>query len=351
MLNAITSDPLANVVLWSTAGLTVIITALIIWAGMLRYRQTLHAEHESSFVARWRPVLLETVDAVPAHLTRVKRPDWLVFLILWNQFHELIKGPARHRLKAVALRLRMDSAARKLLDTRSDDNRLVAVVTLGHLGDQDSWNIVEEIARSRKPLLSVTALRSLFLIDASRATAVLLSSLGARNDWPTEQLKAIVAEADTPTVSEGLVQAAEIAVPSELPRLIALMDSADATIMTQFLRKLLRSSRDEEALVACLKSRHLPKDLDLLTPLMKSSSWQVRTQIARALGGLVSRGEEHLLISMLSDEVWWVRFRAAQSLSRLPFFSYDELWRLRFLLTDRFAQDILDHVVAEKKTQ
>ncbi len=351
MLTDITSDPLLNVVLWATAILAVVTTAMTIWAGTLRFRQTLHAGRESRLVARWRPLLLETVDAIPSHLPRVKQPDWFVFLILWNQFHASIKGPARHRLKAVALRLRMDSAARGLLDTRSVDNRLVAVTTLGHLGDQDSWNIVEEIARSPKPLLSMAALRSLFFIDASRATAVALSSLGARSDWPTAQLKAIVAEADQSTVSEELVQAAEIAVPSELPRLIALMDSADATMMTRFLRRLLRTSRDDEALIACLKSRHLPKDLELLTPLMKSSSWQVRTQLARALGSIISRGEEHLLITLLSDEVWWVRFRAAQSLALLPFFSNDELWHLRFRLTDRFAQDILDQVVAEQKMQ
>ena len=351
MLDAITSDPLSNVVFWATVILAVVAAAMTIWAGTLRFRQTLHSAHESQFVARWRPLLLETVDAVPSHLPRVKQPDWFVFLILWNQFHESIKGPARHRLKAVALSLRMDSAARNLLDTRNDDNRLVAVVTLGHLGDQDSWDIVEEIARSRKPLLSMAALRALFSIDASRATAVLLSSLGARSDWPTAQLKEIVAEADPSIVSEGLVQAAEIAVPSELPQLIALMDSADATMVTRFLRRLLRGSRDEEVLVACLKSRHLPKDLALLTPHMKSTSWQVRTQLARALGSMISRGEEHLLISLLSDEVWWVRFRAAQSLAALPFYSHDELWRLRFLLTDRFAQDILDQVVAEQKMQ
>ena len=211
MLTDITSDPLLNVVLWATAILAVVATAMTIWAGTLRFRQTLHAARESRLVARWRPLLLETVDAIPSHLPRVKQPDWFVFLILWNQFHASIRGPARHRLKAVALRLRMDSAARGLLDTRSVDNRLVAVTTLGHLGDQDSWNIVEEIARSPKPLLSMAALRSLFFIDASRATAVALSSLGARSDWPTAQLKAIVAEADQSTVSEELVQAAEIA--------------------------------------------------------------------------------------------------------------------------------------------
>ena len=351
MLNAITSDPLANVVFLSTVALTIVIVTVLVRAGSLRYLRTIHVRHELKFVARWRPLLLDTVDAIPPKLPRIKQQDWFAFLILWNQFHDTVKGPASHRLKAVALRLRIDSAARKLLDTRSDDNRLVAVVTLGHLGDRDSWNVVEQIARSRKPLLSMAALRSLFLIDASRATAVLLSSLGARSDWPTARLKAIIAEADPAMVSEGLVQAAEIAIPSELPRLITLMDCTDTMIVTEFLRKLVRTSRDSETLVACLKSPQLPQGLALIQPLMKSASWQVRTQVARMLGKLLSPGEEHLLISMLSDKVWWVRFRAAQSLSALPFYSRDELWRLRFLLTDRFAQDILDHVVAEKKVQ
>ena len=104
-------------------------------------------------------------------------------------------------------------------------------------------------------------------------------------------------------------------------------------------------------LVACLKSRHLPKNMGLLTPLTRSSSWQVRTQLARVLGSIVARGEEHILISLLSDDVWWVRFRAAQSLTRLPFLSNDELWRLRSMLNDPFAKDILDHVVADEKLQ
>jgi hypothetical protein len=66
---------------------------------------------------------------------------------------------------------------------------------------------------------------------------------------------------------------------------------------------------------------------------------------------MIGRGEEHILIAMLSDDVWWVRFRAAQSLARLPFLSNEELWRLRSMLNDRFAKDILDHVVADEKLQ
>jgi hypothetical protein len=349
MFGALSADPLSHTMLWACLIIAVIVITIAVWTALLRLQGKVIGVHEVRFLNRWRPLLLETIDAVPAHLPRVKKPDWFVFLALWNQFHDSVKGPAEHRLKAVALRLRMDSAARYMLNTRDMENRLVAVMTLGHLGDQDSWNILESIARGRTPILSMAALRALFLIDASRAMAILLSSLGARGDWPTAQLKTILAEVDSSTVSEGLIQAAEIAIPSELPRLIALMDSADESAVAPYLRRVIETSKDEEILIACLKSRHVPKDLHVLTPFMKSPSWQIRTQIARVLGNNISAGQEHLLISLLSDEVWWVRYRAAQSLAGLPFFSQDELWRLRFLLSDQFAQDILDQVVAETR--
>ena len=228
MLNAISTDPLGNSALWASLIIAGMAITIIVWTGLLRLHGKVLGVHEMRFLDRWRPLLLETIDAVPAHLPRVKNADWFVFLALWNQFHDSVKGPAQHRLKAVALRLRMDSAARALLGTRELENRLVAVMTLGHLGDQDSWSTLESFARSRTPVLSMAALRALFLIDASRAMAILLSSLGARNDWPTAQLTTIIAEVDPSPVAEGLLQAAEIAIPTELPKLIALMDAVDA---------------------------------------------------------------------------------------------------------------------------
>lgn len=343
------SDVLMHVVLW--ASLTIAATVIIIacWTAMLRLQGKFIGVHESRFLRSWRPLLLETVDAVPTRLPKIPKRDWFVFLALWNQFHDSLRGPARHRLKAVALRLRMDSAARNLLATQDTENQLVAVMTLGHLGDQDSWRLLEAVARGRTPILSLAALHALFLTDASRAMAILLSSIGARDDWPTDQLKKILSESDAAVIADGLIQAAEIAIPSELPRLITLMDSAQPDSVTPYLLRLIRSSKNEEILIACLKSQHAPKNLDAIVPLMKHRSWEVRTHIARVLGKAISPGEEHLLISMLSDRVWWVRYRAGQSLARLPFLSSDDLWRLRYSLVDAFAQDILDQVVAEMK--
>ena len=349
MLTHIGSDVLTHVVLWASLTIAALVIAIACWTATLRLQGKFIGAHESRFLRSWRPLLLETVDAVPTRLPKVEKRDWFVFLALWNQFHDLLRGPARHRLNAVALRLRMDSAARSLLATRDTENQLVAVMTLGHLGDQDSWKVLEAVARGHTPILSLAALRALFLTDASRAMAILLSSIGARDDWPSEQLKKILAESDSTAIAEGLIQAAEIAIPSELPRLITLMDSAQPGLVTPYLLNLIRSSKDEEILIACLKSRHAPKNLDAIVPLMKHASWEVRTQIARVLGKAISRGEEHLLITLLSDKVWWVRYRAGQSLAALPFLSSEELWQLRYSLADEFAQDILDQVVAEMK--
>ncbi len=349
MLTDFGSDALTHVALWASLTIAAIVIAIACWTATLRLRAKFIGVHESRFLRSWRPLLLETVDAVPVRLPKVAERDWFVFLALWNQFHDSLRGPARHRLKAVALRLRMDSAARNLLATRDTENQLVAVMTLGHLGDQDSWRLLEAIARGHTPMLSLAALRALFLTDAARAMAILLSSIGARDDWPAEQLKNILAESDSAAITQGLIQAAEIAIPSELPRLISLMDAAQPAAVTPYLLGLIRSSKNEDILIACLKSRHVPRNLDTIVPLMSHTSWEVRTQIARVLGKAISPGEEHLLITMLSDKVWWVRYRAGQSLARLPFLSSDQLWHLRYSLVDEFAQDILDQVVAEMK--
>ena len=349
MFTGFGADTLTHVVLWASLTIAAIVAAIICWTATLRLQGKFIGRHESRFLRNWRPILLETVDVMPSHLPPVDKRDWFVFLALWNQFHDSLRGPARHRLNAVALRLRMDSAARSLLSTRDTENQLVAVMTLGHLGDQDSWNILETVARSRTPILSLAALRALFQTDGSRAMAILLSSIGARDDWPVRQLERVLAEADSRAVSDGLIQAADIAIPSELPRLISLMDAADPGTAQPYLSRLVRTSKDEEVLIACLKSRHAPSSLETITPLMNHASWEVRTQIARLLGGAVAAGQEHLLIKLLSDKVWWVRYRAGQSLAQLRFLGEQELRQLRDSLEDAFAKDILDQVVAEAR--
>ncbi len=137
--------------------------------------------------------------------------------------------------------------------------------------------------------------------------------------------------------------------PAQLPRLLAVMAVARSGDAKPRIRELLESSEDEEVLTACLKSVHVPPERELIARFARHASWQVRTQTARALRLAAQPGDEKLLVELLADPVWWVRYRAAQTLVALPYLSNNDLWRLRWTLEDRFAVDMLDQVMSERK--
>ena len=88
MFGALSSDPLLHTALWVAAIIAAIIVTIVIWTVLLRLQGKVIGVHEVRFLNRWKPLLLETIDSIPAHLPRVKKPDWFVFLALWNQFHD-----------------------------------------------------------------------------------------------------------------------------------------------------------------------------------------------------------------------------------------------------------------------
>jgi HEAT repeat protein len=342
------SDPIVAVALWTAIMAAILSAAIIAQTVASRLLLARKARREAGFRNRWRAILLESVDAVPAHLPTVKPPDWYTFLSLWNQFQESLRGGGRHRLKAVAIRLRMDMAARRLLQEGSVSQRLMAIVTLGQLGDYDSWNPLVRISAGEHPVLSLAAARSLILIDAGRAIAELLPAFTARADWPVSRLKAILAEADPALITPALAAAVDVMNPARLPRLLALLDCAQGRAAGRKILDVLRRASEDEVLVACLKSAHVPRERELLARLTRHPSWQVRTQAARAFGLAAQAGDEKLLLSLLSDRVWWVRYRAAQALVSLPFLSREELLRLRSKVGDKFGLNMLDQVLAER---
>lgn len=345
--SATVSDPLVRFAMWTAATVLVLAAMVVVQIALIRFRTLLRTRREARFVVRWRPLLLEAVDTLPAHLPRVRRPDQFIFLSMWNHFQESLRGPARHRLKALALRLRMDVAARDMLRTGGVRERLIALLTLGHLGDHDSWPSLERLARERHALLSLAAARAMLLTDVARAMPLLLPLMTRRLDWPLPRLKVILAEAGRLAIARPMIDAAESALSDELPRLIPLLDVCPGDSVQPLLKRLLQTSQDIEALIACLKSRHLAPDRSPILRLLKHRAWQVRTQAARVMGRVAMIEDLPVLVRLLSDPVWWVRYRAAQSIAQLPFVGSDGLWQIREKLADRFARDILDQVVAE----
>jgi hypothetical protein len=58
--------------------------------------------------------------------------------------------------------------------------------------------------------------------------------------------------------------------------------------------------------------------------------------------------DQNLLLGLMADANWWVRYRATQSLVGMPGVEADDMVQLRRIISDPFARDMLDQVLAER---
>ena len=70
-------------------------------------------------------------------------------------------------------------------------------------------------------------------------------------------------------------------------------------------------------------------------------------QAAKLLGRMGRTEDAGRLEKLLADKEWWVRYRAAKALVRLPGVTVADLEQIRLSLQDHYARDILDQAIAE----
>ena len=349
MIFAAYSDPLLKFMLWFGLAIVGITLLLLVQTVLLRMQLILRQRREQRLVEQWEPLFAQSMTAVPQILPPIAESDWLAFIKMWNHVQESLHGESKHKLNQLAWACGMSHAAQQLLDQKSMRARLMAVTALGHLQEKNAWAKLESIAEDPHPLLSLTAARALMQIDAKVALAELLPLFTRRHDWPLNKIANMVNEAGPDAVTGPLTQAVESAAPEEFPRLVRLLDAAHSEQALPAIRRILQSATDDRVVSACLQALHDPDDVQLARTYMRHPSWFVRVQAVSALGRIGSKDDRDALIAPLSDSVWWVRYRAAQALAGLPFVTLDEVRQIRDSLTDRFAQDILTQVIAEKQ--
>jgi hypothetical protein len=76
-------------------------------------------------------------------------------------------------------------------------------------------------------------------------------------------------------------------------------------------------------------------------------SWQVRVQAVNVLARLGGASDYKVLLPLLSDPEWWVRYRTAKALCALPGVEISRIKGLSKEHDDAFARDMLVHVLAE----
>jgi HEAT repeat protein len=113
------------------------------------------------------------------------------------------------------------------------------------------------------------------------------------------------------------------------------------------VRAVIARTDNIECLTACLRVFADVDDLDTVREYLHHRDWQVRVQAVNVLGRLGGVDDYVVLLPLLCDAEWWVRYRAAKALCALPGIELSRVRRLSTTHQDPFARDMLVHVLAE----
>ncbi|MGV1100826.1 HEAT repeat domain-containing protein [Thiovibrio sp. JS02] len=318
----------------------------------LRIKLQLGQRHQARFREIWLPIFTEISLQTPcknAVLPPLKPRDFLLFIHYWLGFQETHSGPGKFRLNALARRLKMQEYAHRLLQKRGIRHRLAAVVFLGHLRDRLSWPTLEKMLRHENTLLSILAARSLLEIDQDRALPLVFAELTTREDWPETRVALLLRSVLVPELlTSHLFDTLQTSSDSQAVKLLPYVAQMYNEEKNRILRILLERSRSDRLTSRLLKHIECSHELDLVRHYIGHERWHIRMQAMAALGRIGQRQDLPLLLQGLSDEQWWVRYRAAQALIRMPGMNREELRLIHDNLEDLFARSMLAQTMAEE---
>ncbi len=346
-----TGSDLLVTIAWYSAILASLVAILMMSVVLVHRGWVVRARRiEAQVVATWRPILTraaidgEVADSLPAISWR--RRHYL--LDEWNAMHAAVRGQSAEALNGLALRLELNTLAREFLGSRRAGRRILAIRTLGHLCDSGAWKSLQEQLVGPNSLVAFYAAAALVSIDARRAMPGIMLQLSERESWPGEALARLLVDAEA-EVSHGPIRAMMLSLEAaRIPPLLPWLARVDAMFASQMAIELMQlHPGNDEIISEALLIVQDPQMLPTLCALVDSPDATLRNRLAMLLERLGQEADVPLLVRLMCDPVWWVRYQAARAMVSILRGSATRLDELRETLTDTYARDMLEHVRAE----
>jgi len=365
---------------WVAVSLFVVVAALLVVSVLVRIGVLFKEKNKNKFLQQWEPIIEQSFGPkATTALPELNPNDAILLLMLWNYFHAVLRGKSKAKLNEFAYATDLPNYAEKLLKSPSAQDRLVAIMSLGHLGKKTYWQTLRELAMEEDPVLSLAAARALVQIDAVSAMRFLAKLIVHRIDWSPSKVALLLKEAGADAVSERLREEISNAPTDKLAHSIGYLKFAHSYTALPVIRKFLKMDAPEQVIIACLdvlagfknpeempdlgdflehstwKARAqtvhalAPDDLPLVRMFISHPSWRVRAEAAKTLGQVGVQEDKELLIRLLQDPEPWVRYYAAQALGTLPFVESRELETISQNQQDPHTASVLKQVMEEKK--
>mgnify|MGYP001816881869 FL=1 len=343
------SDPVLRYLTYSVLTITGLVLLLLLQ--VIAYRIISVYQDRNSQVAKniWRPVLAEMMVADPVTIPDLKKIHQHAFLREWNRFHTVLRGDAHKRMQKLARKTRLDILAHKYIERGGMRELLQGIVTLGHMQDYSIWNRLIDLVDSEHPVISLTAAQALVDIDSKNAMKFLIPFVVKRRDWPIARVAMLLNSADPAELFAVIEDAINTAPVEDIPFLLKFLGTShfDPAIRNICLR--LGSSEDSRIISACIDAAKDANGLEIARNHVANPAWHVRLHVAKTLGRLGTVEDVGLLVQLLSDPEWWVRYRSAQAISSMPFISVDDMQKICDESNDRYARDIMAQVISERE--
>ncbi|MDQ3286996.1 MAG: HEAT repeat domain-containing protein [Pseudomonadota bacterium] len=334
-------------------GIVVVILTVLMLSIILIMRQVMlrRERNHQRAVVTWQQTL-SAADSGTLHGEPPPLParDVSGFLEVWNNLHATHSDGIAPELLAVANSVGLERHLFRVLQHGGFHNLVVGIIALGNLRNPAHFGRVACFLDDKSPLVSLCAARALMQMDQANAVSMFVPQIVRRGDWSQGNIAAILHETSTPQMARELSRATLQANAEVAPRLVRFLAAVSPDEAAPVIRTILASDAeaDDHLVSTCLQVMTDPDDLSCVRPLLQHPRWHVRMQAAATLGRLGVPGDDDLLVDMLSDEQWWVRYRTAQGLMKLPFVGASKVRSIRNDHADHFARDILDHVLAER---
>ena len=319
------SDPFIRFAASVATGALGITAVLVVHIVLLRGLRVLDERSKQRFLQRWRPLVYDSITEGPVPWPVLPRRDHERFMWFWNQLHEAVRGDAKAALTRCGTELGIGQTAKRFLRSRRVSRRLLGIVTLGNLREARYWDDLLPIAHEAHVSVSLAAVQALVRIDATRAVPELMPHFAHREDWPVSRVHAMLEQVDYVTVTTAVDAALPSSSDAAAMRLIEFAASGDAVALQPAMVNRLRKSQTPGLWANVLRHLHDPDHLELVRESCTHPVWFVRVQAANALGRMGGPPDVERLVRLLGDGEWWVRYRAAEALLKLPFLKRDEL--------------------------
>ncbi len=328
--------------------------ALCFFAGAVFWRVRLVARQRriGPLIEEWRKHFTDGIGE-DTPVPPVSYHDAFTILNLWNKLHQddSQKQSAQEwaRLEAIGRRLGFARIASTILNHGDDNDRIVALTTLGYLGEHGALGTARVLTRHRNGDLSFAAYRALVLIEPDEVTSFLRAAAG-RSDWSITDVERFLRELPPERTAAAFRHTLEGAGRAETIQLLRYLPSCESQGARTAALAILQATSDPDVATAALRAlgqRAQRADRAVIRRFIDGGQPVfLRLAALNALSPLCNADDHDLLMSLLGDSSYWIRYRAAQALIRIPH-GDAVASRLVERLEDRYSRDILKQALAE----